>query len=311
MSAHVEQLLNLVDSLVPKSLGHLVVGRLVFARDELSRGLAVAAGRRGEVLIEVMKVDGEVYIPASSVKGALRRLSESIARSAIGGSSGVLEAVTMAHCELEDEGVVHLCYDISPLYEVYRRLSRDDLEALEALASRGLVPRDKVEELGRLLASDPLTALRRLEPLTAQLCTICRLFGGPGLAGKLKVTGVQLLGLRLSTLTHIMIDREKRTASEGALYVEEFAVPEALTVEFIVENAPPGSPEYDLLLKTLRALEHVVLTIGHSKSRGLGWFRLAKDKSQLLLIDLNKATKPQELIEMLTKPEQYAERISI
>jgi CRISPR/Cas system CSM-associated protein Csm3 (group 7 of RAMP superfamily) len=285
-----------------------VVGRLVFARDELSRGLAVAAGRRGEMLIEVMKVDGEVYIPASSVKGALRRLSESIARSVIGGSSGVLEAVTMAHCELEDEGVVHLCHDISPLYEVYTRLSRDDLEAL---ASRGLVPRDKVEELKRLLASDPLIALRRLEPLTAQLCTICRLFGGPGLAGKFKVTGVQLLGSKLSTLTHIMIDRERRTASEGALYVEEFAVPEALTVEFIVENAPPGSPEYDLLLKTLRALEHVVLTIGHSKSRGLGWFRLAKDKSQLLLIDLNKATNPQELIEMLTKPEQYAERISI
>jgi CRISPR/Cas system CSM-associated protein Csm3 (group 7 of RAMP superfamily) len=304
----VGQLLNLVDSLVPKSLGHLVVGRLVFARDELSRGLGIAAGKRGEVLIEVMKVDGEVYIPASSVKGALRRLSESIARSAIGGSSGVLEAVTMAHCELEDEGVVHLCHDISPLYEVYSRLSRDDLEAL---ASRGLVPRDKVEELRRLLASDPLTALRRLEPLTAQLCTICRLFGGPGLAGKFKVTGVQLLGLRLSTLTHIMIDRERRTVSEGALYVEEFAVPEALTVEFIVENALPGSPEYDLLLKTLRALEHVVLTIGHSKSRGLGWFRLAKDKSQLLLIDLNKATKPQELIEMLTKPEQHAERVSI
>jgi len=70
-------------------------------------------------------------------------------------------------------------------------------------------------------------------------------------------------------------------------------------------------PEYDLLLKTLRALEHVVLTIGRSKSRGLGWFRLAKDKSQLLLIDLNKATKPQELIEMLTNPEQYAERIGI
>jgi CRISPR/Cas system CSM-associated protein Csm3 (group 7 of RAMP superfamily) len=308
LSARVGQLLNLVDSLVPKSLGHLVVGRLVFARDELSRGLAIAAGRRGEVLIEVMKVDGEVYIPASSVKGALRRLSESIARSAIGGSSGVLEAVTMAHCELEDEGVVHLCHDISPLYEVYTRLSRDDLEAL---ASRGLVPRDKVEELWRLLASDPLTALRRLEPLTAQLCTICRLYGGPGLAGKFKVTGVQLLGSRLSTLTHVMIDRERRTVSEGALYVEEFAVPEALTVEFIVENAPPGSPEYDLLLKTLRALEHVVLTIGHSKSRGLGWFRLAKDKSQLLLIDLNKATKPQELIEMLTRPEQYAERISI
>ena len=308
MSARLGQLLNLVDSLVPKSLGHLVVGRLVFARDELSRGLAVAAGRRGEVLIEVMKVDGEVYIPASSVKGALRRLSESIARSAIGGSSGVLEAVTMAHCELEDEGVVHLCHDISPLYEVYSGLSRDDLEAL---ASRGLVPRDKVEELKRLLTSDPLTALRRLEPLTAQLCTICRLYGGPGLAGKFKVTSVQLLGLRLSTLTHIMIDRERRTASEGALYVEEFAVPEALTVEFIVENAPPGSPEYDLLLKTLRALEHVVLTIGHSKSRGLGWFKLAKDKSQLLLIDLNKATKPQELIEMLTKPEQHAERVSI
>jgi len=308
LSARLGQLLNLVDSLVPKSLGHLVVGRLVFARDELSRGLAVAAGRRGEVLIEVMKVDGEVYIPASSVKGALRRLSESIARSAIGGSSGVLEAVTMAHCELEDEGVVHLCHDISPLYEVYSGLSRDDLEAL---ASRGLVPRDKVEELKRLLTSDPLTALRRLEPLTAQLCTICRLYGGPGLAGKFKVTSVQLLGSRLSTLTHIMIDRERRTASEGALYVEEFAVPEALTVEFIVENAPPGSPEYDLLLKTLRALEHVVLTIGHSKSRGLGWFKLAKDKSQLLLIDLNKATKPQELIEMLTKPEQHAERVSI
>ncbi len=308
MSARVGQLLNLVDSLVPKSLGHLVLGKLVFARDELSRGLAIAAGRRGEMLIEVMKVDGEVYIPASSIKGALRRLSESIARSAIGGSSGVLEAVTMAHCELEDEGVVHLCHDISPLYEVYTRLSRDDLEAL---ASRGLVPRDKVEELKRLLASDPLTALRRLEPLTAQLCTICRLFGGPGLAGKFKVTGAQLLGSRLSTLTHIMIDRERGTVSEGALYVEEFAVPEALTVEFIVENAPPGSPEYDLLLKTLRALEHVVLAIGHSKSRGLGWFRLAKDKSQLLLIDLNKATKPQELIEMLTKPEQYAERVDI
>ena len=308
MSAHVGRLLNLVDSLIPKSLGHLVVGKLVFVRDELSRGLAIAAGKRGEMLIEVMKVDGEIYIPASSIKGALRRLSESIARSAIGGSSGVLEAVTRAHCELEDEGIVHLCHDISPLYEVYTRLSRDDLEAL---ASRGLVPRDKVEELKRLLDSDPPIALRRLEPLTAQLCTICRLFGGPGLAGKFKVTSVQLLESRLSTLTHIMIDRERRTVSEGALYVEEFAVPEALTVEFIVENAPPGSPEYDLLLKTLRALEHVVLTIGRSKSRGLSWFRLAKDKSQLLLIDLNKATKPQELIEMLTNPEQYAERIGI
>lgn len=309
VSSVLQHYLNFVNSVLSPTLKSLITGRLVFVKDDHSRGFSIATGKRGEVTIEVMRVGNRVYIPISSVKGVLRRFGEVVAKSMVSMNMDSIEAsITLAHCELEGEGLRHVCYNVTKVVSDLQSLSTRDLEVL---ALKGFIPRDKVVEVSELLKGDVVVGLRHLESFISQFCIICRLFGGPGIAGKLRIVNITLDNAKVGGLTHIAIDRDRRVVSEGALYMEEFVEPGKIAVEFIARNVELNMPEYTLLLKTVGLLKEVGIAIGHSKSRGLGWLNLDERETKLIYIDFNQATTPKQLIEILTKPELYGKEIII
>lgn len=309
VSQKLQQYLNHINLVVSPTLRSLIIGRLVFNKDSFSRGFSIGAGMRGEMVVEVMRIGDKIYVPISSIKGVLRRVSEVIAKNMADMVANPIEAsITLAHCELENEGLRHLCYDINGVISDLQSLSNDDLELL---ALRGFIPRDKVVEISGLLREDVVLGLKHLEPFISQLCVVCRLFGGLGIAGKLRITNIILDGVRVGGLTHIMIDRGKRVVSEGALYIEEFVDLEKVIIEFIVKNVDPQMSEYTLLIKTIKALKHIDLVIGHSRGRGLGWLSLNDRDTQIIYVDLNQVTTTQQLIETIIRPETYGKKIEL
>ena len=113
--------------------------------------------------------------------------------------------------------------------------------------------------------------------LGAETCTVCRLFGSPWLASKIRIKDLSLqedswTG-RVETRTGVGIDRDTHTASPKALYSFEVVPPEALfDFEVVIENA--DEVELGLLVMGLRELEAGRVTLGSAGSRGLGWCKL-------------------------------------
>ena len=294
------------------SIDTFLIGKLVLVRDEYSRGLLIASGGKGEMFVEVTRVGNKVYVPTSSIKGVLRRIGEAIAKRIASSIPELERGVVLAHCELEDEGVTHICNDITSLIEMLRH--RD---SLSLLAEKGYIPRDAVDEiLEQLSSKDQLVkGVKRVESLLSELCPICRVFGGPGLAGKLRILRVELSNddpsRSISRLTHISIDRGRRVVLEEALFVEEYADIEKIFIEFVARNIAPGSVDYKLLIATLNVLKDVPLLLGHSKSRGLGWYKLNTAETKLVYLDLTKIQNADHLINAILNPFSYGEEVEI
>lgn len=299
---------------VKETIDVLIVGKIALVRDDCSRGVLVAAPGKGELFIEIARAGDRVYIPTSSIKGVLRRVSEAIAKNIALLLQEPERSVLLAHCELEHEGVTHLCYDVTYLLKLVR--SRD---SLALLAERGYIPRDTVDEiLNQLSSSDSLAVamgIRRIEPLFSQLCPVCRVFGGPGLAGKLRVASVTLsnadLSVSVDRLTHTSIDRGRRVVLEGALFVKEYADIKDITVEITARNVVKDSTDYKLLIATLKALKDMSLLIGHSKSRGLGWYRLDTARTRLVYVDLTRIQSLTQLLNVILNPYSFGEELKI
>jgi CRISPR/Cas system CSM-associated protein Csm3 (group 7 of RAMP superfamily) len=313
-----QELRKLIDEYIPRvamvkpSIDTLIVGELVFVRDENSRGLLIASGGKGEMFIEVIRVENRVYIPASSIKGVLRRVGEAVAKSIAFSLQGLERDILLAHCELENEGVTHLCYDITKLLDMLR-----DRDSLRLLAERGYIPRDAVEEVYNQLRSEDQAdkGIRRLEALVSQLCPVCRVFGGSGLAGKLRILRVEIspedADKAVNRLTHVSIDRGRRVAFEGALFVEEHTAIEKIRVGFAARNIVPDSTDYKLLVATLRTLKELPLLLGHSKSRGLGWYRLSIAESRIIYIDFAKVVDVKQLVNAILNPFNFGVELKI
>ncbi len=175
----------------------------------LETPLSVGVGGRGFVR-EMLRVPISTQtgvirvpiIPATTIKGALRGMAESLGRS-IGMKS-------------RDRGDIWL--ELMAAHEREGGLIRHDLmepvlrEIKSRLPSEGFTDRD-VEAVNGEFPS--------------LICPICRLFGAPGLAGALRLSDAIPTTLELPTasVTRVALDRRKLKAAERRLFTEEVLLP--------------------------------------------------------------------------------------
>lgn len=115
-----------------------------------------------------------------------------------------------------------------------------------------------------------------------QSCTVCRLFGSPWLASKVKIAdlylhdGVNWRG-RVEVRDGVAIDRDTETASGGRKYDFEVAPREtAFDLHIRADNA--SNEELGLLFLGLREFTNGGAWVGGNTSRGLGLVRIEWDE---------------------------------
>lgn len=185
----------------------------------------------------IKDVNGKPYIPGSSIKGALRSYLETLLLSGVDQRFKACLIVNDPCLGDEDE--------VEKIKRIYQEEKRDrDLDLIVA------------EEIYR------------------NLCDVCRIFGNPYFASKLKVDDCTLKGdAHLSIRDGVGIDRDTGTAADGKKYDFE-QVDAGAQFEFCmsVDNL---EPEHEELLKLMvKVLESGQLKVGGKTSVGLGCIRL-------------------------------------
>jgi len=179
----VEKLRRFVE--LESKLSTLIYLKLVF-KPYSEVGLMHIAMERETAYISVFKVGDRIYIPLSSVLGALRAVGESIAKGLTNSFADPVEKMfAEAHCELEEDTIRHIC---SPLGGGYIDFVKDLLNKLKGdrslykhfLTDEALREVETIVENAKQLMDVP----RALEVVFSPLCPICNLFGGPGVESK-------------------------------------------------------------------------------------------------------------------------------
>lgn len=117
-------------------------------------------------------------------------------------------------------------------------------------------------------------------------CTICRLFGSPWLASKVKVCDLYLrdatnwLG-HIEVRNGVAIDRDTETAFPGRLYDYE-AVPRETEFNLYIRVDNATSEELGLLFLGLREFTNGGAWVGGNTSRGLGLVQIEWDELERL-----------------------------
>ena len=221
----------------------------------------IGAGRStavlGTDLPVVRDAQGRPYIPGSSFKGVLRARLESLVRA------------------VRD----------------HRRLVCKPTENMEWCITNDAMGAKK-DELGEQVQEGRLREeehdIRLTEWIEQESCLLCLTFGSPWLASKALVRDL-LVDERVwfgqfQVRDGVAIDRDTETADDGKLYDYE-VVPSGSLFQFrlVIENAEPW--QWGIVLLGLRAFETGSVAIGGSKSRGLGWVRLALEERKLFSLD--------------------------
>lgn len=198
--------------------------------------------RPGAIDNQVLKdVNGQPFIPGSSLKGVCR-----------------------SHLERVFRGMgKDTC--------IYPELCSDQFNSMDA--------RNRVRSLLQQQGQEGEAAYAA--HLMEQVCQICHLFGSGINAGKIQFHDARAVAEtmtnRLEMRTGVSIDRDTHTAIDGPLYQTE-VVPAGteFVFELTVENA--SRKDEEPLLFLLQELEDGNLTIGGLTTRGLGKFRLVDTK---------------------------------
>jgi len=197
-------------------------------------------------------------IPFSSLKGALRGIAESLAKTLWDKS------------ELSKE----VCLRVAASHErrggkVFHNVNQEDLELIrENIMEEGIFSESEIEEF-----EDEFPVL---------LCPICRLFGAPGLAGALRISDAIPSNLDIKTeyLTKTSIDRKKMKVMERRLFRDE-VLPPGVEFEAIMvldwERLGRGrvaSIAKDLLEQIMIIARELGIQLGGGKSIGRGKVRI-------------------------------------
>jgi len=227
----------------------------------LETGLRVGSGAGDSVVGAdipiVCDALGRPFIPGSSFKGALRATVERLART------------------INRFPVLWACTD-----------------PLDHKAGACVTAKRKDKMLADATDNGRINERKFARELAAETCTVCRLFGSPWLASKVRIKDLPLLeeswAGHVEVRTGVGIDRDTRTAAGQVLYSFE-AVPAGtqFRCEIVVENA--DDVELGLLLLGLSEMQQGRVPLGGARSRGLGWGKLSDweeigwvDKSNLL-----------------------------
>jgi len=199
-------------------------------------------------LQEVLKVpiyakDGLKYwpiIPATSIKGAFRGITELLGSSIGSGSDDPRRKLMASH--KRERGKISHVFDIDALLN---EIGPREREFLERIGERG---------------SDYLEYLA---------CPICRLFGAPGVAAKVRFSdAIPSSEPVLRQMTRTSIDRKSMKVKEERLFTEELVVSGEFRFVIVVDDL--DSLEEELFNNVLTYLGEEGLQLGGGKSIGRG-----------------------------------------
>lgn len=218
----------------------------------------IGSGREGESsdLGVVLDPAGQPVLPGSSLKGRLRSTCETLAH-----------ALGLSACLLDHEASgVNCTSDVK-----YYQKARDEYRE----ASRDLE--------------------RRVRWIDVHTCDVCKLFGSPVQAGRLRVSDgmVKEWANAVQVRDGVVIDRDSQTAVDGLKYDYE-VVPPGSRFELRIDLDNPRDRDLALLGAALFEW-HSGSSIGGFTSRGLGRFHLEEIK--LNGVDLSD---PEQRVKFLT-----------
>ena len=249
------------------SLG--LVSRLTLRGDiRFETGWRIGSGREGATcdLGVVLDPDGAPVLPGSSIKGRLRSTCESLAH-----------ALGLSACFLDQRASKIACAsDI----DYYSKVLRNDYK--------------------QLLERPDHTARQRLDWIDRNTCQVCKLFGSPVKASKLRCSDGRLepgSWPRVVTLRDgVVLDRDSHTAVNGLKFDYE-VIPPDTSFAILIDVENPTDAEIALLGAAIFEW-HAGSSLGGFTSRGLGRFRL--DGISVSGVDF---TRPKERINYLTQPD--------
>jgi len=254
-------------------------------------------GAKREAFLPVLKISyGEKYcpvIPESSWRGALRKIGEIVAKSSIKQPKDFKEKILLSHYEPEEGPIEHL---------IVKQIKEENEKNIEKLAEYDIVER---------FVPTREEAKNALEPMITYLCPICRLWGGPGTRSRIILEDTILQEYKPYTRTHVGINRSTRTREEGQLYTPEYVYIKQLTLHLTVYNIKPKTIEAKILAGTLNWLTKLGLSIGSSKSRGVGHLTLNNEKSHAYIAEFNNITSPHKLIQTIVDITSTCEKIPL
>ncbi len=206
-------------------------------------GLRIGTGRAtatvGTDLPVLRNVQGEPFIPGSSLKGVLRSYLEALVRGMVGAEV--------------DPGL----FACDPTNEESRCIS-----------SRGL------RQLKQAHVQDDAGLT---QAVWEHSCLLCRTFGSSGLASHVQIQDAPVLrgqwAGQFEVRDGVAIDRDKGTAVNGKLYDYE-VVPAGTPFALELRLDNPESWQSGLIWLGIRALEKGEIAVGGFTTRGLGWMEL-------------------------------------
>lgn len=135
--------------------------------------------------------------------------------------------------------------------------------------------RDNLNSIGILT-----NECKRVEEISRNLCDICRLFGSPVFASRLRVSDGRIVGAKPEIRHGVGIDRDTGAAREGIKYdFETVEKGEGLQITFDLEIDNLDNIDQALLALLLGEIRADGLSLGGKRSRGLGRCTF-KDKGQ-------------------------------
>lgn len=206
---------------------------------EFSSAVHVGSGSQEENtdMPVVRNGDGRPFIPGSSLRGVMRSFVE---RTLAGLASG-------RGCILFDEQSHPDCPSAGGKETIERAIESEGLDrALEVMMS-------------------PI-------PVKGKLCDVCRLFGSPFMASKLKISDLQLEGTSSTSMRHgVGIDRDTGRARNGVKYDFEVLEAQAAKTKFHLSIIGENLDATDLALLAIawKQMDRV-LTVGGKAGIGLG-----------------------------------------
>lgn len=234
--------------------------------------------------------EGQPYVPGSSLKGVVRSQVEQLIRALEAGGHFV------------------------------RVDGREEtLRACDPFASPCLSA-DRVKEVEEQVRSAPPGNKEELfsAELWGRTCTVCRLFGSPHMAARLRFEDATLFNshalLRLSEIRDgVGIDRDLGSARPGIKFDYE-VVPAGASFRFSVIGENLDDWEAGLFLTVLQPWTRGEAAIGGKTSRGLGWTRLddlsVKRVESKALLDylLHRTTEDCRVEELVVAFTQHLKR---
>ncbi|RLE63542.1 MAG: hypothetical protein DRJ38_07335 [Thermoprotei archaeon] len=262
--------------------------------------LHIGLGDKGEPLLRVLRINipGKGYIPIipfSTIRGALRRVTEKLAKSSPDTYSKYRneEYAILVHSTQPDQGVKAPSHP--PKEGDSKRLFRELFKAnTEELFEDNI--RIMLDELG--FTNNKITQLIEIikrgeyendlvkdaiSSALAFFCPICRIYGTLSFAGRLMIgDAIPVDNVVTDFLTRVGIRRDTRTAAEGALFSLEYVVPGTEYRLILVAKNLPTETDEKLLWATLDYVKKYGLQLGASKSTGMGVVEMKDLKTETI-----------------------------